>query len=258
MEKSTHTALPELTPFIISVLIHALLLLFIVSISYRYYYILSKREAAQEIRVDSLDISQDDEAESDLNNQNVDTKGGRGPSGLNDEAGRELWRCARSGISITPDNFLDYAEIRKLRKGLSVKPKKDIYKKYPFLTGVNQFDSGIGKKLKTDYRECYENVCRIINLPDNNSISPEDRPGEFTAAALDYLNGKRAVRSWRTLWMVRKPATKEDKIELARLLRRLHNYCIEGEDIGYEGMRGSLKSIIDIIPDELKFPARYK
>jgi hypothetical protein len=75
------------------------------------------------------------------------------------------------------------------------------------------FSSGIGHKLKTDSQECYENVCGIVNLAGNERTSSQDKSDNFTTAALDYLNRKRTVRTWRTLWMAEKPATTMDKIE---------------------------------------------
>ena len=259
MEKSGTIARNEISPYIISAAIHILALLLIFSISYRNYYYFKKKsliEAAHDIQIDSIAISRDSadvRTEPDQEYRRTESRRGTGPYGLNDEAGRELWECARSGISVTPDNFLEYAKIRELRKGLNLKQKNDIFQKYPFLTGSSQFQSGVGKKLKTDYQECHEHVCRIINFHEKDYTSSEDTSDEFTAAALDYLNGNKAVRTWRTLWMVPAPATRQDKIELVRLLRRLHNYHIDGENAGYEHMRGSLKSIIDLIPDELKF-----
>lgn len=180
---------------------------------------------------------------------------GTGPHGLNDDAGRELVECARSGISVTPDNFLDYAKIRELRKGRVVKPQKDVFRKYPFLTGRGRFEFGSGHKLKSDYREYYEDVCRIIDLPIDKKKLPDDEADDFTAAVAGYLDGARAVRSWRTLWMSRKPPATKDKIELVRLLRRLHAYHLEGDDAGHEHMRAGLASIMRIIPEELIYPA---
>ncbi len=258
MRTPAYNQLPEHTPFIISTAIHFFLLLLTFSISYRNYYLEQKalEEAAREVQIESIAISQDaGSLQPDQDAGRTYDRKSAGPYGLNDSAGRELLECARSGISVTPDNFLEYAKIRELRKGLNIQPKKDIFKKYPFLTGSSQFQSGIDKKFKTDYQECYEKVCGIINFPKKERASREGEPDKFTTAALDYLNGKRAARTWRTLWMVPKPATLQDKIELVRLLRRLHNYGIEGENAGYEHMRSSFKALIDLIPDEFKYPA---
>ncbi len=255
MEKSAHNELTELTPYIISLSIHLLLLLLIFSISYINYHFLktkSMTQSARDIDIESIAVSPD------TGSLMTGSESGAGPYGLNDSAGRELLETARSGISITPDNFLEYAKTRNLRKGLNVKPREDVFEKYPFLTGTSQFQSGIGKKLKADFHECYEDVCSMINFNKKDRASPEDEPDRFTTAVLDYLDGKRIVRTWRTLWMVPQPATIEDKIEMVRLVRRLHNYGIEGENAGYEHMRISLKSLIDLIPDELKYPAIRK
>ena len=84
--------------------------------------------------------------------------------------------------------------------------------------------------------------------------SSRDEPEQFTAAVLDFLNGKRAVRTWRTLWMVPKPSEPDDRIKLVRLVRRLHFYGLEGENAGYEHLRKSISAMIDLIPEELKFP----
>ena len=261
MERTTQNGTGKFTiPFIISIAIHILLVLLIISFSYRYHLVMKKKsdsEAAPDAGIYSVTISQENEILQNESNrdyrENIKNRGS-GPYGLNDEAGRELLECARSGISVTPDNFLEYDRIRSIRKGLNLKHKEKIDRGLSFLKDIEHFSTGIDHKFKTDFQECYENICSIINLPENKHVSLEDKADIFTATVLDYLNGKRAVRTWRTLWLVAKPAAMKDKTELVRLLRRLQNYFLEGEGAGYEHMRRSINSIIPIIPIELKFP----
>ncbi|MBP7736432.1 MAG: hypothetical protein KA369_10710 [Spirochaetes bacterium] len=256
MEKSIRNDLPLFSPYLLSIIIHALFAVIMLSITYINYLYAKKKsllEASREVQIESIVISKDtgfQRTESEQDAVAAHDRRGAGPYGLNDSAGRELIEAARSGISVTPDNFLEYAKIRSLRKGLNVKPKEDIFEKYPFLTGSSKFQSGIGRKIKTDFGECYDDACRMIELDRSSREEPE----RFTAAVLDYLSGKRPVRTWRTLWMVRKPAEEDDKIKLVHLIRRLHFYGIEGENAGYEYMRRSIASMLDLIPDELKFP----
>jgi hypothetical protein len=255
MEKSANSN--DLTPFIISVSIHMLFLSLLASISYLHYSDLKKKpflDTTKDVDIESISVSGDND-DLQAGSDRDALRRGAGPYGLNDEAGRELWATARSGISITPDNFLEYAKTRNLRKGLNPKAKEDIYRKYPFLTGSTQFQSGIDHKLKSDFQECYEDVCRIIEFDNKGRASIDDDPDIFSAAVLEFLDGKREVRTWRTLWMARKPAALKDKIKLVRLLRRLHNYGIEGDNAGYEHLRKSIGSLINTIPDDLKFPA---
>lgn len=252
MEKTFTDRFSALSPYIISLAMHIFLLSLVFSITFINFHIMKKKsrvQSARDIEIESITGSPDAGALSGVSER------GPGPYGLNDSAGRELWECARSGISVTPDNFLEYAKIRNLRKGLNPKPKEDIYEKYPFLTGSSQFQSGIGGKLRSDFHECYKDTCAMIGFGKKDRASPEDEPENFTAAVLGYLDGARAVRTWRTLWMVPQPATREDKILLVRLLRRLHNYGIEGENAGHEHMRAGIRSLLNLIPDELKFPA---
>lgn len=249
--------LDKFTPYFISIIIHILILTFILLQSYVKSFFFTETfvsRSVSEITIESIDISQE--------SSNLITGMDRDAVlyGLNDSAGRELWKCAKSGISVTPDNFLEYIKIRELRKslrGLNNKTKEDIFKKYPFLTGSDQFQSGIGQKIKSDFHESYQDVCRMINFEKKNRASDGDEPEQFISTVMDYLNGQRTVRTWRTLWMVPKSPTRQDKIELARLLRRLNNYCIEGENAGYEHMCGSVKALQDLIPDNLKFPQIY-
>jgi len=244
MERTEYNALRAFrNPFVISTAIHALLILLILSISYKYHQILKMKSLTDGARDISMDIAQDDEIPLAESGRDA---GVNGPYGLNDSAGRELWECARSWITVTPENFTEFARIRGMRKGLtsSLTKKRD---------DSASFSTGIDHKLKTDFRECYEDICDIVNLPKRNHASEEDSSKGFTVAVLDYLNGKRAVRSWRTLWMAEKPAALEDKIKLVRLLRRLNNYNLEGENEGFEYMRESIESIIRVIPDDLKF-----
>ncbi len=250
MEKSIRNDPPVFTPYILSAAIHTLLAAIMLSISCINYLDKKKKallEASREVQIESIAISKETDF---TRSESEQTAKGPGPYGLNDSAGRELLETARSGISVTPDNFLEYARIRSLRKGLNVRPKDDIFEKYPFLTGSSKFHSGTGQKRKSDFGECYDDACRMIELDRSSREEPE----RFTAAVLDYLNGKRAVRTWRTLWMVPKPAEPDDRIKLVRLVRRLHFYGLEGENAGYEYMRKSIASMVDLIPDELKFP----
>ena len=252
MEKSYASRLRELNPYIVSLAIHTFLLSLVFSISLINYHLIKKKsrlQSTRDIEIESITGSPD------AGTLETGSERGPGPLGLNDSAGRELWECARSGISITPDNFLEYAKIRNLIKGLNPIPKEDIYEQYPFLKGSSQFQSGIGRKLRSDFHDCYEDACAMIGFSKKDRASPEDEPEKFTAAVLGFLDGARAVRTWRTLWMVSQPATMQDKIELVRLLRRLHNYGIEGENAGHEHMRAGIRSLLDLIPDELKFPA---
>jgi hypothetical protein len=244
MERTEYNA-PRVfrNPFVISTVIHALLILLILSTSYRYQQILKLKAFRDEARDISIDIAQEDEI---LQTEPGRDSGGKGPYGLNDEAGRELWESVRSRLTITPDNFTEFARIRGMRKGLSspLTKKRD---------DSASFSTGIDHKLKTDFQDCYEDICAIVNLPKNKRASEEERSEGFAVAVLDYLSGKRAVRSWRTLWMVEKPAVLEDKIKLVRLLRRLNNYSLDGENEGFEYMRESIESVIRVIPDDLKF-----
>lgn len=258
MGKSDNNGFHEFTPYFISLAIHALFFFFILLISFITSYFFnefSMTRPAPEIIIESIDVSQE--------SSNMMTGSDREAvlKGLNDSAGRELWECARSGISVTPDNFLEYVKIREFRKGLrsrNGKTKDDIYEKYPFLTGSNQFESGIGHKLKSDFHECYQDACRMINFNKKDRAAGDNVPEEFISAVLEYLNGQRSVRTWRTLWMSPQPAAWQDKIELVRLVRRLHDYCNEGNNAGYEHMSGSIKILQDLIPDTLKFPGIYK
>jgi hypothetical protein len=246
--------LDKFTPYFISIIIHILILtiIFLLSCVKSFFFNeTSVSPPASEIIIESVDISPE--------SSNLITGMDRDAVlyGLNDSGGRELLKCAKSGISVTPDNFLEYAKIRELRKSLrgsNNKTKEDIFKKYPFLTGSNQFQSGIGHKLKSDFHESYYDVCRMLNFNKKGSASDEDEPEKFFSAVMDYLNGQRTVRTWRTLWMVPKSPIRQDKIKLARLLRRLNMYCIEGENAGYEHMCASVKALQDLIPDNLKFP----
>lgn len=256
MEKSIRNDPPLFAPYILSIAIHGLLAVMMLCITCINYLNTKKKsleESSREVRIESIVISKEtDFPQAESEQDAAAAHGGRGPGphGLNDSAGRELIEAARSGISVTPDNFLEYARIRSLRKGLNVKPKDDIFEKYPFLTGSSSFHSGTGQKNKSDFRDCYDDACRMIELDRSSREEPE----QFTAAVLAFLNGKRAVRTWRTLWMVPKPAEQDDKIKLVRLVRRLHFYGLEGENAGYEYMRRSIASMVDLIPDELKFP----
>lgn len=248
MENSINICYKKSAPYILSAAIHIAIILIILLISYknyRYVKLLSSIEAAHDVLIDSISMSNDDSY------REVEIKHGaaseRGPYGLNDSAGRELFECARSGISVTPENFLEYAKAHHLRKGFHITPTIKNY-------GSVSFSTGIDHKLKTDFQECYEKACRMIEFHEKGRAAPEDASYGFTFAAQDYLGGKRAVRTWRTLWMVPKPATTVDKIALVRLLRRLHAYSLEREDAGYEHLREALNTLISIIPDDLKFP----
>lgn len=249
LQKSAHSGFNEFNSFMLSLGIHILFLALMASISFIQHHISKKKTLAQatrDIEIESIAVSQDNEA------LQAGSESGTGPFGLNDSAGRELLETARSGISVTPDNFMEYDKIRNLRRGMGARPRReDIYEKYPFLKGSAGFDTGLGRKSKSDFQECYEDACRIINY---SRADRDDEAEKFAGAVMDYLNGKRAVRTWRTLWMVPKPATMQEKIELVRLLRRLHLYSLEGENAGYGYLRGSLKALVETIPDELKFP----
>jgi hypothetical protein len=250
----------EFKPFIISLFIHLVLIILILFASYAHYRAvdtMTRENADLDVRIDTIVIADDHitlQAGSATDARRTNGAGGTGPHGLNDEAGRELVECARSGITVTPDNFLEYAKLWNLRKGLNPQRQKTILDRYPFLTGKGHFDLGSGRKLKSDFQECYEDVCAIIIIMEYPRQSLEEKSNYFTAAVQGYLDGTRPVRSWRTLWMEKKPAVLKDKIELVRLVRRLHNYSCDREDPGYEHMRKSLDLIVTIIPDELKFP----
>ena len=258
MEREANNYLNELIPYFISITIHALIFTFIFLLSPVKPIIFNETSIsppAPEITIESIDVSK--ESSGLISGEGRDAV----LHGLNDSIGRELWKCARSGISVTPENFLEYIKIRELRKslrGLDAKTKENIYKKYPFLTGTNQFESGVGQKITSDFHESYQDVCRIINFSNKERASEEDEPDKFFSAVVDYLNGQRTVRTWRTFWMVPESPTQQDKIELVQLLRRLHDYCIEGESAGYEHMCGSVKALQNIIPDKLKYPMYEK
>lgn len=260
MKKSANNEPPAFTPFFISTAIHILFMLLVLIISYRNYTAsrIAREEADREIQIETIVTSENSstmQSETAPDLRKTNSGAGTGPYGLNDSAGRELVESARSGITITPDNFLEYAKLRDVRKGLNPERKKTILEKYPILTGTGHFDIGTGHKLKSDFQECYENVCRIIDIKEENSQSLENKSNNFTTAVLDYLDGKRPVSTWRTLWMVKKPALVEDKVNLVRLIRRLHNYSRDREDSGYEYMRKSFDLVVILIPNELKFPA---
>jgi hypothetical protein len=257
MEKEANNYLNELIPYFISITIHTIIFTFIFLLSHVksiFFYETSVSPPAPEITIESIDISQ--ESTSVIYGEGRDAV----LQGLNDSVGRELWKCARSGISVTPENFLEYIKIRGLRKslrGLDAKTKVDIFKKYPFLTGTDQFQSGIGQKIISDFHESYQDVCRMINFNKKDRASEDDEPDKFISAVMDYLNGQRPVRTWRTFWMVPESPTRQDKIVLVILLRRLNNFCIEGENVGYEHMCGSVKALQNLIPDKLKYPEQY-
>jgi hypothetical protein len=244
----------KFTPYFISIIIHILILTIIFLLPYIKSFFFTQTSVsspASEINIESVNISQES------GSLTTGTDRDAVLYGLNDSAGRELWKCAKSGISVTAENFLEYVKIRELRKSLrgsDNKTKEDIFKKYPFLTGSEQFQSGIGQKIKSDFHESYYDACRMINFNKKDLASDEDEPEKFISAVMDYLNGQRNVRTWRTLWMVPKAPAQQDKIKLVRLLRRLNIYCIEGENAGYEYMCGSVKALQDLIPDNLKFP----
>ena len=262
MKKSTNYEPSALTPFLISAAIHILFILLVLILSYRNYTTsrITREQAEREIQIETIVTPENinplqSESASDARISNTGTGKDTGPHGLNDEAGRELVENARSGITITPDNFQEYAKLRNLRRGLNPRREKTLLDKYPFLTGRGSFDFGSGHKLKSDFQGCYEDVCAIVNLKENALQSPKEKSDNFTAAVMGYLDGTRPVRSWRTLWLARKPAVLKDKIELVRLVRRLHVYSLGLEDSGNEHMRLSLAFIVTLIPDELKFPA---
>jgi hypothetical protein len=244
----------EFTPFIISIAIHAFLMLFAITFSYRYYVLgIKTNEPAREINLDF--------GASSRNNENIQTDSGResreymkgggfGPYRVNDKAAMDLLECAKAGISVTPDNFLEYARIRSMRKGLKdFNPSRMKIAK----SGVSFF-TGVDHKFKTSYQEYYESICSIINYREKKTMPQDDKSDGFTAAVLDYLDGRKAVRSWRTLWMVQKPATDREKRELILLLRHLRYCSLEGEDTGYEYLRSGINSIMRDLPGELQLP----
>lgn len=254
MESISHHQQHEFTPFIISIAIHAFLVFFAIVFSYRYYVFGIKiNEPAREINLDLGASSQNNEVirtDSGRESREYMKGGGFEPYRVNDKAAMDLMESAKAGISVTPDNFLEYARIRSIREGLKdfTPPRMKFGK-----SGVSFF-TGVDHKFKTSYQEFYESVCAIINYREKKTLPQDVKSDGFKAAVLDYLAGRKAVRSWRTLWMVKKHATDREKQELILLLRHLRYCSLEGEDTGYEYLRSGINSIMHDLPGELQLP----
>ena len=115
-----------------------------------------------------------------------------------------------------------------------------------------RFDTSFGSKIRTEYQMLLNKINGVLGYKENEELKLKERLDHFKKQVLDYINDPPIIRSWYTLWILKRSATHNEKIELITHLSALRHYCTRGSTIEQEKRLTIINSILAEVPEKLQ------
>ena len=115
----------------------------------------------------------------------------------------------------------------------------------------SNFSTGFNAKTESESILLLHEINKIIKS-EIISLKGEDPLLKFELKIIQYLKGEQLIRKWQTLWLSKREATKEERIEIIQLLKRLYHFSAKRDTKEQKIILRSLEKIFSLMPKEYK------